>query len=114
MNLSDDFKPDIILVEIFRLGLEIMNEILHQRVDFILGPVPVLDRKRVEGEILDADLARRANEQVRVRHPRGVKVIRNHLLRNIPRLHLARLHLRRDCPHRIGDLRPAPVIQRQY
>jgi hypothetical protein len=40
---------------LFNSGVSFL--ILHQRIHFILGPIPVLDRKGVEREILDAKFA---------------------------------------------------------
>ena len=65
VNLADDFEVDIALVQLRRFGLEVVDEIFHQRVHLVLGPVPILGGKRVEREILDAELARRADDFAR-------------------------------------------------
>ena len=65
VDLADDLQPHVVLVQLRRLGLEIVDEIFHQRVHLVLGPVPVLDRKRVEREILDAQFARGADDGAR-------------------------------------------------
>ena len=65
MDLADDFEPDIVFVQVFRLGLEIVDEIFHQRVHLVFRPIPILRGKRVEREILDAEFARRADDFAR-------------------------------------------------
>ena len=57
VDLADDLQPDVVLVQLRRLALEVVHQVLHQRVHLVLGPVPVLDRERVEREILDPQLA---------------------------------------------------------
>src|SRR5215469_1723711 len=39
-----------------------MDEVFHQRVHLVLGPVPVLDGKRVESQVLDSKLAGGADD----------------------------------------------------
>ena len=58
-------RRTLFLSKSLRFGFEIVNEIFHQRVHFIFGPVPVLGRKSVEREIFDADFARRADDFAR-------------------------------------------------
>ena len=55
MNLSDNFQPDVVFVQLRRFGFEIVDEIFHQRVHFVLGAIPVFRRERVKREILDAE-----------------------------------------------------------
>ena len=56
IDLPDDFEAHIVFVQLWCLGLQVMDQIFHQRIDFLLWPVPILDRKGVEGQILDAQL----------------------------------------------------------
>ena len=65
VNLADHFEVDVVLVQFRRLGLEIVDEIFHQRIHLVLGPVPVLGGKGVEREILDAEFPRRADDFAR-------------------------------------------------
>ena len=65
VDLADDFEPHVVLVQLRRLGFEVMDEIFHQRVHLVLGPVPVLGRKGVEREIFDAQFARGADDDAR-------------------------------------------------
>ena len=62
VNLPDGVETDVVLVQLPDLILEIAGEVLHQRIDLVLGAVPVLDGEGVEGEILDTRLARRAHD----------------------------------------------------
>ena len=66
VNLADDFEADVVLVQhLRRFGSEIVDEIFHQRVHFVLGPVRVLGGKGVEREILDAEFAGGADDDAR-------------------------------------------------
>ena len=65
VNLPDDFQPHVVFVQLRRFGLEIVDEIFHQRIHFVLGAVPILGGKSVEREIFDAEFARRANDRPR-------------------------------------------------
>jgi len=40
-NLADDIQAHVVLIEVRRFGFEIMDQVFHQRVHFVLGPVPV-------------------------------------------------------------------------
>ena len=65
VNLPDDLQPHVVLVQLRRLGLEVMDEIFHQRIHLVLGPVPVLGGKGVEREIFDAEFAGGADDFAR-------------------------------------------------
>ncbi len=65
MNLADDFQPHIVFVQLLRLGLEIVDEIFHQRVHLVLRTVPILGGKRVKREIFDAEFAGGADDFAR-------------------------------------------------
>ena len=65
MNLADDFQPDIVFVQLLRLGLEVVNKIFHQRVHLVFRTIPILRRKRVKREIFDAEFAGGADDFAR-------------------------------------------------
>ncbi|SPE56269.1 hypothetical protein SBV1_2320021 [Verrucomicrobia bacterium] len=62
VNLADDFEPDIVFVQLGGLGLEIMDQVLHEGIDLVFRPVPVFDGKGVKGKVLDGQLAGSAND----------------------------------------------------
>src|SRR5438876_3335994 len=62
IGLADDFQAHIVLVQLRGFALEIMDEIFHQRIHFVLWPVPVLDGKSIERQVFDSELAGGAND----------------------------------------------------
>ena len=62
IGLADDFQADVVLVQLRGFALEIMDEIFHQRIHFVLWPVPVLDGKGIKREVFDAEFAGGADD----------------------------------------------------
>src|SRR5213080_843743 len=62
IGLADDFQADIVLVQLRGFALEIMDEIFHQRIHFILWPVPVLDGKGIERVVFDSEFRSGPND----------------------------------------------------
>src|SRR6266403_771559 len=62
VGLADDFQPDIVLIQLRGFALEIMDEIFHQGIYFVLWTVPVLDRKSIERQVFDAEFAGGADD----------------------------------------------------
>ena len=48
VNLADHLETNVVFVQFGRLGLEVVDEIFHERIHFVFGPVPILDGKGVE------------------------------------------------------------------
>ena len=64
-DLPDDFETHVIFIQLRRFGFEIVDEIFHQRVHFVLRAVPILGGKSVEREIFDAEFAGGADDDAR-------------------------------------------------
>jgi hypothetical protein len=62
VNLADGVQADVVPVQFPDLPLEESGQVLHQRIHFVLGAVPVLDGKGVERQVFDARLARGAHD----------------------------------------------------
>src|SRR5437870_5217165 len=62
IGLADDFQADIVLVQLRGFTLEIMEEVFHQRIDFLLWPIPILDRKSIEREVFYSEFAGGADD----------------------------------------------------
>ena len=65
VDLADDLQVDVVFVELRGLGLEVMHQVLHQGIHLFLGPIPILDGKGIEREILDAQFAGGADDGAR-------------------------------------------------
>ena len=57
-----DAETDVVPQERVQLQPEVALQERHQRGDFRAGPLPVLDRERVERQYLDADARRRFDD----------------------------------------------------
>src|SRR5439155_9201251 len=55
---ADETRPNSLASEIGELALDRLDEDLHQRVDLLGRPGPVLGREGIDGERLDADVDR--------------------------------------------------------
>ena len=58
---ADDAKPDVVLEQRVQLEAQIPLEQRHQRRDFRLRPLPVLEREGVQRQDVDAEPSRRFN-----------------------------------------------------
>ena len=54
VQLTDRTQPHLVLVHLPLLGFQVVGEELHQRIDLVLGTIPVLDGEGVKREVTDA------------------------------------------------------------
>lgn len=57
INLADHFQANVVFVQLRSLAFQIVDEIFHQRIHFILGSIPILRRKRVKRQVFDAEFS---------------------------------------------------------
>jgi hypothetical protein len=62
IDLADDFEADVVFVHLGYFGFQVAGEILHERIDFVFGAVPVFDGEGVESEVFDAEFAAGAED----------------------------------------------------
>ena len=53
IQLTDRPQPYLVLVHLPLLGFQVVGEELHQRINLVLGTIPVLDGEGVKSEVAD-------------------------------------------------------------
>src|SRR5262245_6362937 len=71
---AHDLEPDVVLQQRAELEADVALQQRHQRVDFGAGPFPVLDRKRVQRQDVDAEARRRLHDVAHRRDPGPVSL----------------------------------------